>query len=361
MEPTLDRAVAIVLIPAGMDRGTNMISTTRRTLLAATAGLLAAPHIAAAAPAPLVIYDALDFVGSAAKAFTAKTGLKVDLVEQGGTGGVLGKIAAEGARSQFDIVWLEGSAVMERMAQSGVVGRHPGLVKAAAYTALGRKLAPADGAYCPTTVSTTGITVNTKKIQASSFPASWADLARPEFAGVLAAKDPNLSGPAFQWLAGLFQTIGEQKGKDLLLRVLTNKALSGLPSGGTVNKALLTGNAKLAIAQDSATFAKIAAGEPLASLYPAEGVVATPSSIGISARSTNVDVAKQFIAFVLSPEGQAALKDGDDADFFFVPLIEGVVAKPGRKTDIAFVVLDNAAAAAHETEWKGWFREHFVP
>jgi len=155
--------------------------------------------------------------------------------------------------------------------------------------------------------------------------------------------------------------MGVDQGKALLTRILTNRALSGLPSGGTVNKALLTGNAKAAITQDSATFAKIAAGEPLASLYPADGVVATPSSIGISARTTQVDAAKQFVSFVLSPEGQKAMQDGDDTDFFFVPLIEGVAAKPGRKTDIEFVVLDNQVAAAHETEWKGWFREHFVP
>jgi len=334
---------------------------SRRAILAAVPATLAMPHLARAAEAPLVIYDALDFVGSAARAFTAKTGLKINLVEQGGTGGVLGKIAAEGDRPQFDIVWLEGSAVMDRMAQAGVLGKHPDLIKAAPYTDLGRKLAPTDGAYCPTTVSTTGITVNTKKVPAAEYPKTWSDLTNPAYAGFVAAKDPNLSGPAFQWLSGLFQTMGEAPAKALLTKVLTNKALSGLPSGGTVNKALLTGNARLAITQDSASFAKIAAGEPLASLYPTDGVVATPSSIGISAKSANVETARKFISFVLSPEGQAALKDGDDADFFFVPLIEGVAAKPGRKTDINFIVLDNKVAAAHEAEWKGWFRENFVP
>lgn len=338
-----------------------MIMLTRRTLLAATPALLATPHIARAAEGSLVIYDSLDFVGVAAKAFSAKTGIKTSVVEQGGTGGVLGKIAAEGDRPQFDIVWLEGSAVMQRMAGAGVLGQHPDLIKAAPYTALGRQLAPTDGAYVPATASTTGIAVNTKKVTADLYPKTWEDLARPEFAGVIAAKDPNLSGPAFQWLAGFFQTMGEAKGKEFLIKILTNKALSGLPSGGTVNKALLTGNAKLAITQDSATFGKIAAGEPLVSLYPSDGVVATPSSIGISARTANLELAKRFVAFVLSPEGQAAMLSGDDSDYFYVPIVEGVAAKPGRKTDIPFVALNNAIASAHETEWKSWFREHFVP
>lgn len=331
---------------------------SRRALIASA---LAAPHVARAAAAPLVIYHALDFVETAAKAYTAKTGIKVNQVQQSGTGGVLGKIAAEGERPQFDIVWVEGSAVMDRMGTAGVLGAHPDLIAKAAYTALGRKLAPASALFCPTTVSTTGITVNTKKVAAADYPKTWADLAGPAFANAVAAKDPNLSGPAYQALAGLFQTMGPEKAKAFLAKVLTNKALSGLPSGGTVNKALLAGNAKAAITQDSATFAKIAAGEPLASLYPADGVVATPSSIGISAKTANLEAAKDFITFVLSREGQAAMQAGDDSDFFFVPLIEGVKAKPGRTTDINFVVLDNATASAHETEWKAWYREQFVP
>ena len=336
------------------------ITLSRRGLIAASAAL-AMPYVARAEVGTLVVYDSLDFVKPAAKAFTAKTGIPVNVVEQGGTGGVLGKIAAEGDRPLFDLVWLEGSAIMDRMAQSGVLGKHPDIAKAASYTALGRKLVPADGAYSPTSLSTTGITVNTKKVAASDYPKTWADLANPAFAGAIAAKDPNLSGPAFQFLAGLFQTMGVDKGKALLLKVLTNKALSGLPSGGTVNKALLTGNAKLAITQDSATFGKIAAGETLVSLYPSDGVVATPSSIGISAKTANLELAKKFVLFVLSPEGQKAMEDGDDSDYFFVPLIEGVAAKPGRTTDINFVVLDNAVAGAHEAEWKSWYRENFVP
>ena len=52
---------------------------------------------------------------------------------------------------------------------------------------------------------------------------------------------------------------------------------------------------------------------------------------------------------------------GDDSDFFFAPIIEGVAAKPGRTTAINFLLLDNAVAAAHEAAWKGWYRENFVP
>ncbi|MEA2783309.1 MAG: iron(III) transport system substrate-binding protein [Rhodospirillaceae bacterium] len=336
---------------------------SRREALCGAAALAAASVAgrATAAPSQLVIYHAIDFVGSASKAFTAKTGIPVKLVEQDSTGLVLGKVSAEGNHPQFDLIWIEGSAVAERLGRSKVLHAFPELTLKTEYTDVGRKIAPASGFFFPTNVSTTGIAVNTSKVAAADMPTSWADLAKPAFAGAVAAKDPNLSGPAYQWLAGLFQTVGVEKGEALLSEILTNKTLSGLPSGGAVNKQLITGNAKVGIAQDSATFSKIAAGEPLTAVYPTEGVVALPSSIAASAHSKNLDAARQFIEFVLSPEGQAAMMDGDDADFYFLPIIRGVSAKPGRKTDINFVYLDDGVASAHEVEWKKWYRDTFVP
>ncbi|MDR3470977.1 MAG: extracellular solute-binding protein [Devosia sp.] len=321
-----------------------------------TVAALCVPALAA----DLVMYDALDFGSTAAKAFTAKTGITVDVVEPGSTGETLGKIAAEGDNPQFDIVWLDGSAVMERMLENHVLQPIPadvyGSIK---YNDLGKSLIPASHAFVPTGASTTAIEVNTKKVPADQMPKSWSDLEK--FAGAVAAKDPNMSGPSYQWLAGVFQTDGIEAGKAMLAKVLTNKALSGFPSGGAVNKAVLTGDAKAGINQDSSIFAKIASGEPVVAVYPSEGSVALPESIGISAKTKHLDAAKKFIAFMTGTDGQAAMQDGDDTDFFFIPVIDGVKAKPGRKTDIPFVVLDDKSASAHETEWKQWYKDNFVP
>ena len=325
-----------------------------------SAFLTVATLSAGASAADLVMYDALDFAGQVAKAFHAKTGLSVDVVEPGSTGETLGKISAEGDNPQFDIVWLDGSAVMERMINNHVLQPVPAdLYGQVTFTDLGKTLVPQSRAYLPTGASTTAIEVDTKKVPADQMPKSWADL--ENFAGFVAAKDPNLSGPAYQWLAGFFQTNGVDAGKALLAKVLTNKALSGLSSGGKVNKALLTGDAKVGVNQDSSIISKVQSGEPVVAIYPAEGSVALPEGLGISAKSKHMDAVRKFIAFVMSPEGQAAMQDGDDTDFYFIPVIEGVKAKAGRTTDIKFVVLDDQAAAAHETEWKQWYKEHFVP
>ncbi len=94
---------------------------SKRSLLALTILIGSSAFTAPANAADLVLYDALDFAGTAVKAFTAKTGITVDVVEPGSTGETLGKIAAEGSNPQFDIVWLDGSAVFERMLQDKVL------------------------------------------------------------------------------------------------------------------------------------------------------------------------------------------------------------------------------------------------
>ncbi|MDE1996204.1 MAG: extracellular solute-binding protein [Rhizobiaceae bacterium] len=332
---------------------------SNRHLIALPLLLSAVAFTAPAHAADLVLYDALDFAGHVAEAFTKATGVTVDVVEPGSTGETLGKIAAEGANPQFDIVWLDGSAVFERMLQDKVVQPIPAeALGAVAFNDLGKTLVPTDRSFLPTGASTTAIEVNTKKVDAADIPKSWTDLAK--FAGTVAAKDPNLSGPAYQWLAGYFQTNGLDEGKALLEKALTNKTISGLSSGGKINKAVLTGDAKVGVNQDSAIIAEMVSGEPVIAVYPSEGSVALPQGLGIGANSQHMEAVKKFIAFITSPEGQAAMKDGDDTDFFFIPVLKGVEAKKGRKTDIPFVVLDDKAASAHETEWKQWYRQNFV-
>ncbi|NTJ68479.1 extracellular solute-binding protein [Agrobacterium rhizogenes] len=307
----------------------------------------------------LVVYSALDTVDTATKAFTAKTGIPVDLVRLS-TGELLGKVAAEGNNPKFDILWVEGSAVMHRLAEQGILKPEPGLADKVDYTTLGRRLVPTNQAYFPITVSTTAIAVNTKKIGSAKPPRSWSDLVG--FSGSVAAKDPNLSGPAFQWLAGYFATKGVDAGKQELSSILTNRKLSGIPSGGAVNKSLITGDASVAIQQDTSIYALVDKKEPISVVYPTEGVVAIPSSAGIARTTTHEEDAKAFVQFLLTKDGNAAMEQTEGGDAFFAPLIQGVKAKGARIDNTAtWQVLDDKAAAANETEWKQWFRDQFVP
>jgi iron(III) transport system substrate-binding protein len=331
----------------------------RRALLIISSVLLVGAVTGARAAEPLVVYSSLDTADPASKAFTKKTGIPVNLVSLS-TGELLGKVAAEGNHPQFDILWVEGSAVMSRLAQQGLLKSEPGAVDKVDYTDLGRKLVPQNQSYFPISVSTTAIAVNTKKVDPSKMPKTWADLAA--LAGTVAAKDPNLSGPAFQWLAGYFQVEGVGSGQAELEKILTNKALSGIPSGESVNRTLISGDAAAAIQQDTSIYDLIAKGEPIQIVYPSDGVVALPSSLGISAATKQEDAAKAYLQFVLSTEGQQAMLTTDGGDGFFAPVVKGIPGN-GKRVDntASWLILDDNTAAAHESEWKQWFHDKFVP
>ena len=331
----------------------------RRAMLVLSSIMLMGAIAGANAAQPLVVYSSLDTADAASKAFTKKTGIPVNLVSLS-TGELLGKVAAEGNNPQFDVLWVEGSAVMSRLAQQGLLKSEPGAVDKVDYTDLGRKLVPQSQSYFPISVSTTAIAVNTKKIDPTKMPKSWADL--EGLAGSVAAKDPNLSGPAFQWLAGYFQVAGIDQGKAELEKILTNKALSGIPSGESVNRTLISGDAAVAIQQDTSIYDLIAKGEPIQVVYPADGVVALPSSLGISTATKQEDAAKAYLQFVLSKEGQEAMLTTDGGDGFFAPVIKGISGN-GKRVDntASWIILDDGTAASHESEWKHWFHDKFVP
>ena len=328
-------------------------------LTALSSALMLGTAVQASQAETLVVYTALDTADAAAKAFTEKTGIDVNLVSLS-TGELLGKVSAEGNNPKFDILWVEGSAVMSRLAQQGILKPEHGLTAKVNYTALGKKLVPSSEGFFPISVSTTAIEVNTQKIGTTPLPTSWADL--QNFAGSVAAKDPNLSGPAFQWLSGYFQTVGVDKGQAQLEKTLTNKALSGIPSGESVNRAVISGDAKIAIQQDSTIYELIAKGEPIKVVYPSEGVTALPSTAGIATASKHEDAAKAFIQFLLSAEGQKAMLTTDGGDGYFAPLITGIKANGARVDNTAsWAILNDDVAAKNETAWKQWFRDQFVP
>jgi iron(III) transport system substrate-binding protein len=325
---------------------------------AAAIGFLASSTLAGAAD-HLVVYSAVDAVVPTVKAFSEKTGIQVDLVRLS-TGELLGKVAAEGNNPKFDVLWVEGSAVMNRLADQGILKPEPGLTDKVDYTDLGHRLVPKSQAYFPITVSTTAIAINTKKLGGTEAPKTWTDLEK--FAGKVAAKDPNLSGPAYQWLAGYFQAKGVDAGKAELAKILTNRAMSGIPSGGAVNKALLTGDATLAIQQDTQMYGMMDQKEPITLVYPTDGVIAIPSSAGIAKTTTYEEMAKNLIQFMLTKEGVTAMQTASGGDSYFAPVINGVQAKGSRKDNTAtWQVLDDKTATEHESEWKQWFRDQFVP
>ena len=151
---------------------------------------------------PLVLYSAQGYDSTMAKAYTATGAAKVSLVDDS-TGNILARIQAEKNNPHWDIVWFDGDGTMRSLADQKLLLTNWTPANSATYTALGKKLVPADHAYFPTGVTAAGVIIyNTKKLTAAQAPKDWTDLLTPRFKNAVAENDPAFSGPAYPYIAG---------------------------------------------------------------------------------------------------------------------------------------------------------------
>lgn len=314
---------------------------------------------ASASPKELVFYSAQGYDDAMAKAFQAKTGIKVNLVDMS-TGPLAAKIEAEKSNSHWDVAWFDGDATMQSLDNEGLLMQDWTPDDAASLTQLGQSLVPTDKSYYPTGVTAAAaIGVNTKLLSASEYPKDWKDLLNPTFKNALAMNDPSVSGPTFPYVAGLLNLMGEAQGKQFFASLKGN----GLKVGQT-NKveiqSLLSGQVKAVTVQDTALISSKAAGNPIDIIYPSSGVFTLPSVIAINKNAPNSEAAKKFVEFVLSQEGQKVMLDPKNggSDSYFSPVITGVEGDAARQQNgINWLKVDPVKSAQNENNIKKWFND----
>ena len=310
----------------------------------------------------LTLYSAQGYDSDAAKAFQQQTGIAVKLVDDS-TGNLLAKIAAEGNNPQWDVAWFDGNVTMQTLDDQGLLLKwtSPNLGN---FTDQGLKVVPSDHAYYPTGITAAGVIVyNTKHVPAAGLPQDWNDLLKPAYKNMVAENDPAFSGPAYPFIAGVAQVLGgEDQGKQFFTQLKANGDKIFQTNDPTLSS-VETGAREFGIIQDSAYYGAKKAGQPLGVIYPTSGVAALPSEVSISAKSKHLACAQQFVNWLLSANGQAAMTHHDptDGDTYFIEIIKGVTPVVQRQTDgINFVTLDVPKWAGVETELKQWFHNNIV-
>jgi spermidine/putrescine-binding protein len=103
----------------------------------------------------------------------------------------------------------------------------------------------------------------------------------------------------------ILQSYGWEKGWDILLRMGGNVRSFPKSSSQTI-KDLSTGDVAEGLTLDSYAFSAIeeSGADRLGFAFPAKATVITPDPIAILKGAKNIDAAKDFIRFVMSPEGQ---------------------------------------------------------
>ncbi|OJV90077.1 MAG: hypothetical protein BGO39_01515 [Chloroflexi bacterium 54-19] len=312
----------------------------------------------------LVLYAAMGYDSDAAKAFQEQTGIPVKLVDDS-TGPLLAKVAAESNNPQWDVIWFDGDVTMASLDQQGYLLKWDSTA-IDNYTATGKSVLPSDHSYYPTGVTAAGaIIYNTSKVPGTGLPKDWSDLTKPEYKNLVAENDPAFSGPAYPFIAGIYQLMNQDGAQKFFSQLKANSDQIFQTNKPTLNS-IETGAREFGIVQDTVYYAAVHAGQKnLGIIYPSSGVVAMPSVIGIAAKGQHQGCAEQFVNWVLSSAGQKVTTNHDpsDGDTYYIPLINGVESMVKRATPAdgtKFISLDTQKYASEESNIKKWFHDNVV-
>ena len=320
----------------------SIVSRRNLILAALCSAVLAAGSATAQAPTgKLTLYtsqperDAAQTVAAFKRVYP---GVDVD-VFRSGTTEVMGKLAAEfsAGAPKADVLLLADAATMEARKKDGRLQAYP----QAKVDGLDAGTYDADRTYFGSKLITTGIAVNTA---AKTRPASWADLAKPEYKGQIAMPSPLYSGAAAIMLGTM--TSRPDLGWTYFEKLKAADAVA-VRGNGAVVTAVANGEKAYGVLVDFMAFNAKAKGSPIDFVFPAEGLPAVTEPVAILKTTQNPAAARAFVDFILSDEGQRlAVAMG------YIPAKTGVGMPawypPGVKinlmpTDIPKVVQTNTA------------------
>jgi iron(III) transport system substrate-binding protein len=217
-------------------------------------------------------------------------------VFRSGTTEVMGKLAAEFAAGQPkpDVLLLADAATMEALKKDGRLLAY----REAKVDGLDPGSYDADRTYFGSKLITTGIAVNTA---AKTRPASWADLAKPEYKGQIAMPSPLYSGAAAIMLGTM--TARPDLGWAFFEKLKAGDAIA-VRGNGAVMTAVANGEKSYGVLVDFMAFNAKTKGSPIDFIFPAEGLPAVTEPVAILKTTQNAAAARAFVDFILSDEGQ---------------------------------------------------------
>lgn len=300
--------------------------------------LLALPFAASAETLKLYTSQPNEDAQKTVDAFQAAyPGITVEWVRDGTTQ-LMTRMAAEmeAGAGQPDVLLIADTVTLEGLAKDG---------KLAAYVSpeaesFDASLYSPEGYYYSTKLITTGIVYNTG---AKDVPASWADLEKPEYKGLVASPSPLYSGAALIHLATL--TNDPALGWKHYEALAANETRAEGGNGG-VFKAVASGEKPYGVLVDYMALRAKAEGSPVDFVFPSEGVTYVTEPVAIMEGAANRDAAEKFVDFVLSEEGQQLV-----ADMGYIPARNDIASPEGFPARDSLKLMEfDAAKALDDTE-----------
>ena len=305
---------------------------------------------------PLTVY-LNDFDAIIPELFKEKTGYDVEVVVGNGAE-TMSRIEAEKSNPQWDVVWMDSMYDIYNLNLDGQLMTGIEVDNAAGLTDFFSALVPEDKCFYPTGAHSAGVIVYRNDVWSEAdAPTSYDDLSDPKYADAVAMADPGVAAPAYPLAAYFMDTLGMDGGQ-AYFTTLFEQGLKVYPKNPQVVEALASGEATIAMLQESNAYSMVAEGEPITIVWPEDGAAASTRVAAISASTDQPDIAKAFINFLLDPEVQQALVDAGD-EGYFTPSVDGVTPKADREADSPkLAVADVQFGAENEADIKAWFADY---
>lgn len=232
------------------------------------------------------------------KEFEARTGIWVEVVE-GGTNELLDEIAAQGQTPAADVMF--GGSVENLASYAGCFEPYA----CADAEALDPAFCSPEELWTPFSALPLVLVYNTKLVAPGEIT-GWGDLLSPELRGQIAFADPAVSGSSFTALMTFFQAL-EGDPEELSRAFAENLAGAQLGGSGEVVAAVADGSARVGVTLEETALKRIAAGDDVALVYPAEGTSAVPDAGALVAGAPHGDNARAFLDFIAGADVQDLL------------------------------------------------------
>ena len=251
-----------------------------------------------------------------AATFQKDTGIRV-AVTQKGSGEGMAQVAAEKANPKLD-VWFGGTGDPHLQAAEQDLTQPYKSPRLGELHAWAQKQAESSG-YKTVGIyaGALGFGYNTELLAKKKLPAPacWKDLLRPELRDDIQMANPNASGTAYTAIATLVQVMGEEAAFAYLKEL--HKNISAYPKSGTGPiKAVARGETAVSVSFVHDGPGEALAGFPVKTATPCEGTGYEIGSLSIVKGARNLDNAKKFVDWALTPKAQAL---GAQAKQFQIP------------------------------------------
>ena len=279
----------------------------RRSSIALSLGFgLALAAGSAAAQGSLTVYCSyqIDWCTAMVNAFAKDTGIKVAMTQKP-AGETFAQIKAEAANPKGDIWWTGSGdahvqAAGENLTQAYQSPRLADLhdwarkqAEQTGYKTVGIYAGPLGYGYNADMMAKKNVPP----------PKCWSDLVKPEYKGEVQIANPNSSGTAYVAVATLVQLMGEDEAFKYLKKMHANVNQYTKSGAGPV-KAVGRGETAVGVAFLHDAVAEKAAGFPVTPGTPCEGTGYEIGSMSIIKGARNLDNAKKFYDWALTPAAQ---------------------------------------------------------